>query len=274
LEIWDIVVFMPTARRSALTAGIVTALLATALLATALLAQDASWVATIKPASQIGNEGLLISSGGHHLQSFSSPIADVMTFCYDVHRRQIVDGPAWLRTDRFDIDAQLDGDNRRSRIEWQGTVREILADRFKLTFHRETRELSVYSLSPGKTAAKLSVKGDPAGNATFGFPGLGNLVMNNASITYFATVMQRYVLDRPVIDRTGVAGVYNFTMHWRPDEFQFANLVGGAPVQQKYDDDRPDLSIAVQQQLGLKLESVKAQVEVLVIDHIEKPSEN
>ncbi|HWE48885.1 MAG TPA: TIGR03435 family protein [Bryobacteraceae bacterium] len=255
---------MPTARRSVFIA----------FLATGLLAQDAGWVATIKPARSVGNEGLMISSGGHRLDSIDSPIADVMTFCYDVHRRQILDGPAWLRTDRFDISARLDGDNRRNRTEWQETVREILTDRFKLVFHREIRVLPVYAFTAGKTEPKLNEKGDPDKSSTFGFPGLGNLVINNGSLAYFATVMQRYVLDRPVIDRTGITGVYSFTMHWRPDEFQFANFISGAPLPPKDDDDRPALSAAVQQQLGLRLESIKAPVEVLVIDHIEKPSEN
>lgn len=91
---------------------------------------------------------------------------------------------------------------------------------------------------------------------------------------YLVTVMQRYVLDRPVIDRTGIAGVYNFDLLWRPDEFQFGNFVAGGIPPSRDDDDRPDLATAIQQQLGLKLESTKAQIEVLVIEHAQKPSEN
>lgn len=245
-----------------------------ALMASTLFAQSTAWEAIIKPARPTGNEALVVSSGGHRLQSIYSPVADVMTFCYDIHRRQIIDGPSWLRTDRFDIDAQLDGDNRRNRTEWQAILREILADRFKLTFHRETRELSVFALTSGKGPPKLATKGDPNTGGTFGFPGLGNLIINNGSMQYLATVMQRYVLDRPVIDRTGITGAYTFELHWRPDEFQFASFVGGAITPPKADDDRPDLSTAFQQQLGIRLESIKAQVEVLVIDHAEKPSEN
>lgn len=90
----------------------------------------------------------------------------------------------------------------------------------------------------------------------------------------FAGLMQSAVLDKPVIDQTGLAGRYDFTLKWTPDEFQFGGLGARPPAPADSADAPPDLFTAMQQQLGLKLESTKAPTEVLVIDRIEKPSEN
>jgi uncharacterized protein (TIGR03435 family) len=90
----------------------------------------------------------------------------------------------------------------------------------------------------------------------------------------FAGLMQSAVLDKPVIDQTGLAGRFDFTLKWTPDEFQFAGLGIKPPAPADNADAPPDLFTAMQQQLGLKLESTKAPADVLVIDHVEKPSEN
>ena len=89
----------------------------------------------------------------------------------------------------------------------------------------------------------------------------------------FAGLMQSAVLDKPVIDQTGLPGRYDFTLKWTPDEFQFGGL-GVKPPPPSDKDTAPDLFTAFQQQLGLKLESTKAQVDVVVVDRVEKPSEN
>ena len=89
----------------------------------------------------------------------------------------------------------------------------------------------------------------------------------------FAGLMQSAVLDKPVVDQTGLQGRFDFTLKWTPDEFQFADF-GPRPASKEEADAPPDLFTAIQQQLGLKLESIKAPAEVLVIDRAEKPSEN
>jgi uncharacterized protein (TIGR03435 family) len=93
-------------------------------------------------------------------------------------------------------------------------------------------------------------------------------------MTDFANVMQGTVLDRPVVNQTGIPGRYDFVLRWTPDEFQFASLGARPPAPTGDPNAPPDIFTAFQEQLGLKLESSKAQAEVFVIDRAEKPSEN
>jgi uncharacterized protein (TIGR03435 family) len=105
--------------------------------------------------------------------------------------------------------------------------------------------------------------------------GLGNLPAVNATMTDFAGVMQGAVLDRPVVDQTGITGRWDFTLLWTPDEFQFGGLgVRPPPPPANTAAAPPDLFTAFQEQLGLKLEATKAMAEVFVIDKVAKPTEN
>jgi uncharacterized protein (TIGR03435 family) len=132
----------------------------------------------------------------------------------------------------------------------------------------------VYAITVGKTGPKLTKsEGDPNGLPGLFFRGLGVLPARNATMADFAGVMQAAVLDRPVVDQTGLPGRYDFTLTWTPDEFQFGGL-GMKPPATSEGATAPDLFTAMQQQLGLKLESTKAPAEILVIDRVEKPSEN
>jgi uncharacterized protein (TIGR03435 family) len=107
---------------------------------------------------------------------------------------------------------------------------------------------------------------------------LGSFVVRNATVAYFAEAMQKGVLDRPVVDRTGLSGTFDFTLDWTPEPSQFGGrggrVLGQAPPTTDDPAAPPDLFTAMAQQLGLKLEAIKAPVDVLVIDHVEKPSEN
>ncbi|MGA2115354.1 MAG: TIGR03435 family protein [Bryobacteraceae bacterium] len=154
-------------------------------------------------------------------------------------------------------------------------LRKLLADRFHLAFHRENKELSAYAIVVGKTGSKLTKStGDPNGLPGLGFRGLGLLNARNANMVDFAGLMQSTVLDRPVVDQTGLSGRFDFELKWTPDEFQFAGLGVKVPPPTDNVDALPDLFTAIQQQLGLRLESTKALVDVLVIDRVEKPSAN
>ena len=103
---------------------------------------------------------------------------------------------------------------------------------------------------------------------------LGVLPVMNATLGEFAGVMQLAVLDRPVVDKTGLQGRWDFTIRWTPDESQFASLGARVPPPSNDPNAPPGLFTAMQEQLGLRLESTRAPVEVLVVDRIEKPSEN
>jgi bla regulator protein blaR1 len=180
-----------------------------------------------------------------------------------------------MGTDKFDLAAQPDGEGQPNDKQWKTMIQKLLTDRFQLAFHREKKELSVYAITVGKTGPKLTKsEGDPNGLPGLFFRGLGVLPARNATMADFAGVMQAAVLDRPVIDHTGLAGRYDFTLTWTPDEFQFGGLGMKPPTASNDSATAPDLFTAMQQQLGLKLEATKAPAEILVIDRVEKPSEN
>jgi uncharacterized protein (TIGR03435 family) len=104
-----------------------------------------------------------------------------------------------------------------------------------------------------------------------GTPGGIMLPANNATMKDFTGLLQEVVLDKPVVDQTNLKGRYDFTLKWAPDESQFG---GHVPPPGELPDAPPSLFTAVQEQIGLKLESTKAKVDVMIIDHVEKPSAN
>jgi uncharacterized protein (TIGR03435 family) len=116
--------------------------------------------------------------------------------------------------------------------------------------------------------------GDPNGLPSLLFRGLGALPVRNATLADFAGVMQAAVLDRPVVDQTGLTGRYDFTLTWTPDETQFASMGVRVPPPTGDPSAAPGLFTAIQEQLGLKFDSTKAPVEVIVVDRVERPSDN
>jgi uncharacterized protein (TIGR03435 family) len=238
-------------------------------------AKPAFEVATIKP-SNPDQRGKGITVRGNRILTINTSASDIMTFAYGIHRRQIVNAPAWFETEKFDITGEPDTEGLPNDAQIKGMIQKLLADRFHLQFHREKRELPAYAITVAKTGAKLTKSaGDPNGLPGLGFRALGNLVVNNATMTDFAGLLQGAVLDRPVVDQTGLQGRFDFTLLWTPDQSQFASM--GTPVPAPATDDPnapPDLFTATVQQLGLRLESTKAPVEVFAIDTIEKPTAN
>ncbi len=230
-------------------------------------------VATIKP-SRPEAQGKGIRVNGIHFSSINISVNDLIGFAYGVHPRQIAGGPAWLASDRFDIDAKPDGEGQPNDRQLKIMVQKLLADRFKLAFRKEKKDLSVYALVVGKSGTKLTPnESDPNGLPGLGFRALGSMIVRNASMADFASTMQGTVLDRPVVDQTSLPGRYDFTLNWTPDEFQFSRLgVKVPPVQENAPN--PDLFTAIQQQLGLKFESSKLPAEILVIERAEKPEAN
>jgi uncharacterized protein (TIGR03435 family) len=241
------------------------------------MAPDASpvfEVATIKP-SDPDRPGKAFTVRGRQFATINTTLGDIITFAYGIHAKQITGGPAWLETEKYDLSAQPDGEGQPNERQWKTMLQKLLADRFKLAFHRDKKELSVYAITVGKNGPKLTKsEGNPNGLPGLFFRGLGNLPVTNATMADFAGVMQGAVLDRPVVDQTGLSGRWDFTLKWTPDEFQFGALGVRVPPPTNAADAPPDLFTAVQEQLGLKLDSTKAPAEVFVIDRVEKPSEN
>jgi uncharacterized protein (TIGR03435 family) len=232
-------------------------------------------VATIK-ASRPDEQGKGIGVRGRRITTVNTTLSDLITFSYGVHARQIVGAPSWVETEKYDIAAQPEGDGQPNDQQWKQMIQKLLADRFHLLIHREERELSVYAIAVTRGGPKLTRStGDPNGLPGLGFRGrLGALAARNANMSDLAGLLQGAVVDRPVVDRTGIKGRFDFTLDWSPDEFQFAGVGGYKPPAAPAADALPGLYIAIQLQLGLKLEPTRAVADVLVIDHVEKVSEN
>jgi uncharacterized protein (TIGR03435 family) len=155
-------------------------------------------------------------------------------------------------------------------------IQKMAAERYKLTFHPDKKELSVYVLSVAKGGPKLTKsEGDPNGLPGLFFRGKpGDLGVRNATIADFTGLMQSAVLDKPVVNQTGLTGKYDFTLLWTPDDSQFQGMGAKIPPPTDSANAPPNLYTAIQEQIGLKLEATKAPADVMVIDHVEKPSEN
>lgn len=235
-------------------------------------------VATIKP-SEPGRQGKAFGYRGTQFITFNTNMNDLIAFAYGLHAKQIIGAPDWFGTDLFDIDGKPDVPGRPNIQQMESMMRKLLADRCALKFHHEQKELSVYAVRLGNGGPKMSKTtagpNDPQG---FGFRGLGDLIVRNLTMAEFATWMQSGVMDKPVVDQTGLKDKYDFTLKWTPDDSQFAQFRGAvAPAPQPAGDNPnapPSLYTAVQEQLGLKIEATKAPDDVIVIDHVEKPSPN
>ena len=235
-------------------------------------------VATIKP-SQPGARGKGFGFPGTHFRTFNFDVNDMIAIGFGLHTKQIIGAPDWLATDLYDIDAVPNVPGRPNIKQMGDILQALLVDRFALKFHREQRELPVYAiqLAPGGPKMKETTAG-PNDQQGFGFRGLGDLVVINMSMKDFAFGMQSAVTDRPVVDQTGLTGRYDFTLKWTPDDSQFAQFRGAVPPQPPAAGDNPNappsLYTAGQETLGLKFTATKAPDDVIVIDHIEKPSPN
>jgi uncharacterized protein (TIGR03435 family) len=230
-------------------------------------------VATIKPAKpDAPYKGLRLSR--HQFTAIDENLEDLITFAYGVHPQQVIGAPAWAATDKFDIQAEPDSEGLPSLDQWKTMVQKLIEQRCRLSFHHDQTQLAVYVLSVGKSGPKLTPSlGNSIGLPSLGFRGGvgGDLSAYNVTIGDFINFMTRNVkLNRPIVDRTGILGRYDFTLVWAPDDTQFD---GVTPPSEK-DSTAPSLYTAVQEQLGLKLEVTKAPVDVLIIDRVEKPSDN
>jgi uncharacterized protein (TIGR03435 family) len=235
-------------------------------------------VATIKPSppDARGSSILVGRGGGNLFTTTSSSLKDLIVFAYGLHARQVGGGPAWVENDRYDITGKPDLAGMPSVTQLQAMVQKLLTERFELSFHREKKELSVYAITVAKTGLKLTKAEGNNGNLPgFGGRGPGSVGVFNSTMSDFAGFLQSRILDRPVVDQTGLSDRYTFTLTWQPDVAQPPPTgQPAAPPPSADADALPDLFTAFQKQLGLKLEATKAPVDVLVIDKVEKPSAN
>jgi uncharacterized protein (TIGR03435 family) len=233
-------------------------------------------VATIKPSQSRDAGGSLKVNPSGLINLTNFPVMVVIQFSYNVPRHQISGGPSWLESERFDIVGRPDIEGSPNMSQVRTMLLNLLADRFQLSLHHEKKELAAYALTVAKGGPKLTEDTDnPSGLPTFlGRGGQQGRNVQNSTMAEFASDLRGSLGDRPVVDQTGLGSKrYDFILKWTPDA-PAMNGATGAPPAADNPDAPPDIFTAIQQQLGLKLESTKAQADVIVIDHIEKPSEN
>jgi len=204
------------------------------------------------------------------------PAIGWIQIAYQVKEFQIV-GPAWISTEKFDIEAKTESPSHSSSQIYL-MLQSLLADRFNLKLHRETRESTIYALVPGRGGVKMKPSkdqtlwagdfpdGSPDGRpVTAGGPtelAPGRFFGEAIPMTMFVNLLAG-PLGRPVVNKTGLAGRYDIDLRYDPASGQSPDAA-----------DTPSLFTAIQEQLGLRLESAKGPVEFLVIDHIERPGDN
>jgi uncharacterized protein (TIGR03435 family) len=182
-------------------------------------------------------------------------IKKLMARAYGVKDYQTA-GADWLNTELYTITASMPADTTGEDLFLM--MRRLLAERFQLVFHREMRDMPVYELVQMKTAPKVKAVELGKGNTSMR---PGQLTALAVPMANFAEIMSRY-LNRPVLDKTGLSGTFDFSLEWSPDG-KTADAAGDLPV-------GPSLFTAIQEQMGLKLESRKAPIEMLVVDRAEK----
>jgi uncharacterized protein (TIGR03435 family) len=230
-------------------------------------------VVTIKPSRPDATSWGTRVQGGN-VSALNMTLTDLLKFVYDLHGNQFIGAPAWSTAERYDIAGKADAEGQPNADQFKVMLRKLLADRFHLAFHKEQRELPVYTVSVAKGGAKIS-KNDGK-NETTGviFRGPGSVLLNDVSMDDFCKMLQTAALDRPVVNQTGFAGRYDFSLVWTPDQLQIAIPNPNALAPGDKADVPPDLYTATQQQLGLKIDAARLRIEVLVVDEVEKPSEN
>jgi uncharacterized protein (TIGR03435 family) len=229
---------------------------------------------------------------GGRLVAGNAPLTMLIQRAYSVQNYQVAGGPSWINTDGYDIEAKPERNTDQKQM-WL-MLRTLLADRFKLSMHHETRELPVYDLQAVRSGAKLPAPearacsevlttvpqaGQPRPAAPCG-PGLvqagTGLSMVGISVSMPAFAKQlSLIMGREVIDKTGFTGRYALHLEFAIDE-ALAGLPDavGPAVSAQPGEARPTIRTALQEQLGLKLEPSKGPVDVLVIDHVERPTGN
>jgi uncharacterized protein (TIGR03435 family) len=234
-------------------------------------------VATIKPGTPGDRSGKFAHmQSGHQFVVRNYTLKDLIGFAYDLPLRRISGGASWVEGDTYNILAATPGDGRPNQSEQMAMVRKLLEERFQLRYHLEQRELPVYQLSVAKSGPKLKESLAPVETASplmnVVFPGSRiETHARSVTISEFASELQRAVFDRPVVDKTNLTGRYDFDLAWSYDDSQFE---GHLPPINLEAANRPSLFSALQTELGLTLESSRAQVETIIIDSAQKPSEN
>jgi uncharacterized protein (TIGR03435 family) len=250
-------------------------------------------VASIKLNKSAAAFAMARPSAGGRFTLTNIPLQFAITMAYRVKDFQLSGAPVWLTSERYDIEAKAEGNPSRDAM--LPMLQTLLEDRLQLKFHHETKELPVYALVVAK-AGKLHVAEGECGpgpdkpppppepgklpaapcGGSFIFP--GRLSGQKVAISQLIDSLSR-LTSRVILDKTNLTGKYDINLDYTPEQGQFQAPPGGGsppgmPPLPPIDPNGPSLFTALQEQLGLKLESQKGRVEIMIIDHVERPSEN
>lgn len=230
-------------------------------------------VSTVKP-TRPGTRMFMLTIRGTDvvIQNFS--LTNLIKFAYQVQNQQIVGAPTWMDSDKWDIEAKPDIPGAPNVEQERKILQKLLAERFALKIHDEKREMTGYALTVGKSGPKMTKSVDASLPPTFYMQPKGVLHAQHATLGDFTRALRQNVLDRPVVDQTGLTDKWDFVLHfdWTPYERQIPGMSPHPPA--SGDTDAPSLFTAIHEQLGLELKAQKMRAPVLVIDHVEKPSPN
>jgi uncharacterized protein (TIGR03435 family) len=244
-------------------------------------------VASVKP-NNSGAAGGVIGTQPGGIKVVNISLRDIIRNVYQLQTFQLVGGPSWLDADRFDIIAKADGNPTQQDMLLM--ARALLAERFRLRVHHETRELPIYALVVSRADGKMGaafrrsdidcdiarrggappVPAQPGARPTCGLRTLPGLIIGGGvNMPQLARNLSNSV-GRFVVDRTGLAGGFDIDLTYTPDQLPLGPPPPGAPPLPPIDPNGPSIFTALQEQLGLKLESTRGPVEVLVVDSAER----
>ncbi len=230
-------------------------------------------VAAVRPMTYADNAPTHISNSPRNseFKAVNVTVRDLLEVAFQIPDTQMAGGPAWAASEKFDLEAKSDAAFNQQlaalsidqgKAVKRQMLRALLADRFKLAAHAETREMSIYAIVIAKGGPRL-IKTHANGGLT---GGRGRISISGADDALAILAFElSWRLGRPVIDQTGLRGRYEVNLNWTEDD---------APSPVSNSANPPSLFTAIQEQLGLKLEATKGPVPILVIDHAERPSEN
>ena len=235
-------------------------------------------VSTVKPSHATdGHTHVYRHTDDGGFETINISLKGLLAFAYDLPETRVIGGPAWLDSDKWDVQAKasaevdaaihkLSGDE--SKAAKQKMVQALLAERFKLTAHQETRELPVYALVVAKGGPKFE---KTEANGTDIGTGNSHIKIHGGDSVEILAEQLAKVLGRVVLDKTGIQGRYDITLRWTPEN-GLPDKVNGASTPEETNG--PSIFTAVQEQLGLRLDPQKGPVGVLVVDRAEMPTEN
>ena len=224
--------------------------------------------ASIKPAKP-GQRGYSIRPLPGRVSAQNVTLQELIGEAYHVFDFQISGGPMWIDSDRYDVEAKAASGAAPSQLELRAMLQKLLADRFSLEVLRESKEMPLFVLEPAKGGSKVEAAKHPDQPVMFRVYQRRQITAENAPLEYLTEALT-WITGRPVVDRSGLAGSFDYKLEWAPDELQLQS--SEAPVET--DGKAPPLDGALQHEMGLRLAAQRGPVDIIVVEKAERPTAN